>query len=320
MDVSVHLADLLGEPIARLERIGDNHAWSVFRAETGSARAVFVKARRTPDAHGKGVFAAEAAGLRWLADGHESLVAPVLAVDERMLVLPWLVQSSPTADAADRFGRELAALHAHTPGSYGAPWPGYIAELPLDNSSSTGEWGRWYAERRLAPYLATAAPVLGADGVRLIERVIDRIGDLAGPGEPPARIHGDLWSGNVLWTGDRAVLVDPAAHGGHRETDLAMLALFGVPFLDRILGSYRELVPPASGWRQRIPLHQLHPLLVHVVLFGGSYRGWPWPQRPLRWRSRSSENQLQKGQVAHRRCISYVHDAMRIYACVPKLC
>ena len=97
--------------------------------------------------------------------------------------------------------------------------------------------------------------------------------DLAGPAEPPSRIHGDCWSGNVLWSGGRGWLIDPAAHGGHRETDLAMLALFGAPFLDRILASYDEVAPLAAGWRARVPLHQLHPLLVHACLFGAGYAG-----------------------------------------------
>jgi fructosamine-3-kinase len=100
-----------------------------------------------------------------------------------------------------------------------------------------------------------------------------RIGDLAGPAEPPSRIHGDCWSGNVLWSGGRGWLIDPAAHGGHRETDLAMLALFGAPFLDRILAAYQEVAPLAAGWRARVPLHQLHPLLVHACLFGAGYAG-----------------------------------------------
>jgi fructosamine-3-kinase len=76
----------------------------------------------------------------------------------------------------------------------------------------------------------------------------------------------------VLWSGGRGWLIDPAAHGGHRETDLAMLALFGAPYLARIIACYEEVRPLAAGWRERVPLHQLHPLLVHVCLFGGSYR------------------------------------------------
>jgi len=105
--------------------------------------------------------------------------------------------------------------------------------------------------------------------VSLVESVIDRIGELAGPPEPPSRIHGDLWWGNVVWSGGRGWLIDPAAHGGHRETDLAMLDLFSAPELDEILLGYTETVPLAEGWPARVPLHQLHPLLVHVCLFGG---------------------------------------------------
>ena len=105
---------------------------------------------------------------------------------------------------------------------------------------------------------------------------------VAAPAEPPARLHGDLWSGNVLWAPDGAWLIDPAAHGGHRETDLAMLALFGCPHLDRVLAAYDEAAPLADGWRDRVPLHQLFPLLVHVVLFGRGYaaQAWPRPARP----------------------------------------
>jgi fructosamine-3-kinase len=140
-----------------------------------------------------------------------------------------------------------------------------------------GQWAGWYAERRLVPFLRRGARSLGRDGVGLVERVIEEIEDLAGPPEPPSRIHGDLWSGNVLWTArrgsaGRAMLIDPAAHGGHRETDLAMLALFGAPSLGRILAAYDEALALADGWRERVPLHQLHPLLVHVALFGAGYR------------------------------------------------
>ena len=106
-----------------------------------------------------------------------------------------------------------------------------------------------------------------ADAV-VVERACGRLPQLDGP---PARLHGDLWSGNVLWSADGAWLIDPAAHGGHRETDLAMLALFGCPHLDAVLGAYDEAAPLADGWRERVPLHQLFPLLVHAALFGGGY-------------------------------------------------
>jgi fructosamine-3-kinase len=134
-------------------------------------------------------------------------------------------------------------------------------------------WPQWYASRRLLPFLRRAADAgtLAKADIGLVESVIGRIGELAGPAEPPSRLHGDCWSGNVLWSGGRGWLVDPSAHGGHRETDLAMLALFGAPHLDRILAAYDEAVPLAAGWRSRVPLHQLYPLLVHVCLFGAGY-------------------------------------------------
>ncbi|MCM6772438.1 fructosamine kinase family protein [Nocardia sp. CDC159] len=273
-DPATRLHTLLGVPVVAVTDLGHSHAWTLRRARLADGRDIFVKAldpHRQPDA-GRAL-AAEAASLRWLGEGDtDGLIPEVLAADPDTLVLPWLPETAPAPPAAERFGRELAALHSRTPDAYGAPWPGFIAALPQDNSQSTGEWGSWYAEHRLAPMLRAAAPTLGEEGVHTIERVIFTIDNFAGPSEPPSRIHGDLWSGNIRWTPDGARLIDPAAHGGHRETDLAMLALFGAPHLDRILAAYQESAPLEAGWRQRVPLHQLYPLLVHVALFGGAYR------------------------------------------------
>jgi fructosamine-3-kinase len=114
--------------------------------------------------------------------------------------------------------------------------------------------------------------VLGAADVVVLDRLAETLAAGAlDTGEPPARLHGDLWSGNVVWTASGAVLIDPAAHGGHRETDLAMLALFGCPHLERVVEGYAAAAPLAEGWRERVALHQVHPLLLHAVLFGGSY-------------------------------------------------
>ena len=223
-----------------------------------------------------GPFEAEANGLRWLAEADAVPVPEVLAVTGTALVISMIPPGRATPSAAFGFGAGLARLHAAGAADFGAPWPGVIASLPLDNTpldSTPPDWPQWYASRRLLPYLRMAvdAGALGPEDARLVEAVTERIGSLAGPAEPPSRIHGDCWAGNVLWSGGEGWLIDPAAHGGHRETDLAMLALFGAPDLDRILAGYNDTVPLAAGWRDRIPLHQLHPLLVHACLFGASY-------------------------------------------------
>ncbi len=232
--------------------------------------SVFTKTR--PDAP-PGFFAAEAAGLAWLREAGGVRVPEVVEVRADAILVEWIPPGSPTAAAADEVGRALAATHAAGAGAFGGPAPGWIGVLPLDNTEADA-WPDWYTERRLLPYvrLAVDRGALTRDDRAAVEAVVARIGSLAGPPELPGRLHGDLWSGNVLWSaGGPAYVVDPAAHGGHRETDLAMLALFGTPFLDRILAAYDEVSPLADGWRDRVALHQLHPLLVHAATFGGGY-------------------------------------------------
>jgi len=263
-----------GAAVRQFRPIGGGHGARHFRALLADGRELFIKsAPATEPAAASAALTAEAEGLRWLAEADAAPVPEIIFSGRNMLALAWLHEASADSAAAERFGRDLARLHSAGASSFGAPWPGYIASLPLPNDRATS-WPSWYAQHRLLPYCRMGRDVgaLGPADVALIESVADRIGSLSGPPEPPSRIHGDCWTGNVLWSGGRGWLIDPAAHGGHRETDLAMLALFGAPHLDRIVAAYDEASPLSDGWQARIPLHQLHPLLVHVCLFGAGYR------------------------------------------------
>jgi len=273
--IATRVEQLLGRSVVATAAVPGGSICTATRVRLADGSSVLVKSRPQPPA---GFFAAEAAGLGWLAEATATGGVPVPAVEavtDDCLVLGWIEPGKPTVEAAERFGRELATTHAAGAPSFGHPgggatWIG-TAPLPQDPAES---WPEFYATRRVQPYLRVALDnnrLEPADGAA-VEQVLGRLPDLAGPAEQPARLHGDLWSGNVVWgASEHGHAVDPAAHGGHRETDLAMLALFGVPRLDRVLASYHETSPLADGWRDRVPLHQLHPLLVHAALFGGSY-------------------------------------------------
>jgi fructosamine-3-kinase len=259
-----------------------NQAWRVRMAD---GQIAFVKTR--PDA-GEGEYEREAAALRWLAQPGSLQVPRVLEVGPDYLALEWIEHGSLDQAGARELGSGLATLHAAGAPAFGDPGLGaaglgdagpgvaggqsVIGSLALPNDPAP-DWPTFYSERRLLPALSAALACGGisSGGARAVEAVCERIAELCGPPEPPARLHGDLWSGNVLAdAAGRPWLIDPTAYGGHREIDLAMLRLFGAPS-PSIFDAYEEASPLAEGWRERVPLYQLLPLLVHAALFGGSY-------------------------------------------------
>ncbi len=257
-----------------------NEAWRVTLAD---GREAFVKTR--PDA-APGEYAAEARGLQWLAEPGALRTPRVWEVAAEYLVLEWVPPGRLSAAGAEELGRGLALTHTAGAPAFGDPGVGAappgnpgagaarFGSLQLPNDPAP-DWPTFYSERRLRPLvrLARERGALSESGARAVEAVCERLPELAGPAEPPARLHGDLWAGNVMADAEgRPWLVDSSAYGGHREVDLAMLRLFGAPS-ERVFAAYAEAAPLAEGWEQRVELWQLLPLLVHAVLFGGSYIG-----------------------------------------------
>jgi len=236
--------------------------------------------------------AMEAAGLAWLAEAEDVGGTRIARArfDGSALHVARVAEAAATPARAEALGRSLAALHASGAGWHCCPPPGASAPFLVGSSRTllaaepAGEgWGEVWAATSVRPILERCVALgrLDADGGRVVGRAVDRMAEGASDapqpaGVPPvARIHGDLWSGNVLWSDvdTGAVLIDPHAQGGHAETDLAMLALFGLPRLEAVLAAYDEAAPLADGWQGRIPMQQLQPLLVHTLLFGGGYAG-----------------------------------------------
>lgn len=268
------LGAALGTPVEGLCPVAGGDVNDAFRADLADGRRVFVK---TGTAAPAGMYAAERKGLAWLAAARALPVPECLAVADgdagvRFLVLEWLEPGRRCGDFDERLGRGLAQLHRAGAPGFGLDHDNFIGPLPQANAPRP-TWAEFWGAQRLAPQLARAVAAGRIDAAlrRRLERRIERLDDDVGPAEPPARLHGDLWSGNVHSNeSGQPCLIDPAVYGGHREVDLAMLQLFGAPG-PRFFAAYEEVWPLADSWRRRVPLYQLYPLLVHVNLFGGSY-------------------------------------------------
>jgi protein-ribulosamine 3-kinase len=248
-----------------------NDAWAV---ELADGRALFIKSNAHAPAD---FFCVEARGLAFLREGLAAAqllrVPQVLAQTPGFLALELLEPGPPCADFDARLGRDLAVLHRSGAGlAFGLDHDNYVGSVPQSNATCV-DWPSFYRDRRLSPMLERAGRAISSALRRRFEALFEALPGLCAEPEPPARLHGDLWGGNLHRdAAGRPVLIDPAVYVGHREVDLAMMRLFG-GFSARTFAAYAEVWPLQDGWQRRVDLYQLYPLLVHVVLFGSSYLG-----------------------------------------------
>ena len=273
--VARRIEALLRSPVRRIDAVhgGDNSA--AHRVELDDGTVVFAKTHADPP---DGWFTTEATGLEWLRAANAVRVPAVLAVDDGVdevpahLVMEWIEEGRRRAGDEAALGRALADLHRAGAPAYGREDRRTTGSRRLPNDPCA-TWPEFYATRRLLPLadLAAQAGALAPIDIERLRRVAGRLDQFEGADEPPARLHGDLWGGNrIVDTRGESWLVDPAAHGGHREFDLATMRVFG-GFSEACFDAYAEAFPLAPGWRGRVELHQISTLVVHAIKFGGGY-------------------------------------------------
>jgi fructosamine-3-kinase len=273
----------LGTAVVSSSRAAGGDINEAFEARLADGRRVFVKTNAHADPR---MFACEAHGLDWLREADAIRIPAVLAHSPaaasfqngtvqngtQFLILERIASAPRASDFDEQLGRQLAVLHRFGAATFGFEEANFIGSLPQDNTPCK-TWPEFYVRRRLEPQVRAAIDAGHASPrwTREFERLFAGMAELTGPPEPPARLHGDLWGGNVLADehGEPCV-IDPAVYGGHREVDLAMLRLFGGAG-PRCYAAYHETWPLAPGHPDRVRLYQLYPLLVHVNLFGGGY-------------------------------------------------
>ena len=269
------LKEALGAEVRGRRRLSGGDINDAFELELESGERVFLK---TNDRAPPEMFPAEADGLAFLRATGALPTPEVLAVSDgrhgspAFLVLELLVSGARQRGFDERLGRGLAELHRFGRVGFGHTRDNFIGSLPQSNRAHP-RWAEFYWNERLAPQLA-ASVASGLATARMragFERLAEKLAELVGPDEPPARLHGDLWGGNLhVDAAGAPCLIDPAVYGGHREMDLAMMQLFG-GFGARVFEAYAEAYPLAPGHAERVALYQLYPLMVHVNLFGGGY-------------------------------------------------
>jgi fructosamine-3-kinase len=270
--LEAELGRRLGTSVKSARRLGGgdiNEAYSVMLQD---GEQIFVKTHPKPP---RGMYEAEAHGLRWLGEAGAIRIPSVISFsddDPAYLALEMVEPAERISGFDEELGRSLARLHRHGAPFFGLDRDNFIGRLHQRNTRSN-DWAAFYWSERLEPQIRLAVDRGHLDSTmqHQLESLESILPNRVASDEPPSRLHGDLWGGN-LHVDERGhpCLIDPAAYGGHREIDLAMMQLFG-GFGARVFDAYAEAWPLPDGAEDRVPVYQLYPLLVHVNLFGGTY-------------------------------------------------
>ncbi len=270
-DWQAALTQALGDSIIHQTSLSGGDFAESFQVQLSNERTVFVKTHKNPPKH---FFTTEAQGLTWLRQTNTVPIPDVLTVSDHppCLALEWIEEGPRQTSGEAALGRQLAALHQASFPTYGRPDNRTTGSLAVPNTPND-DWVSFYRDCRLMPLIdkAVMQSALSASTVRKLHTLCDRLHDVAPPESAPSLVHGDLWAGNrITDKRGQSWLIDPAAHGNHREFDLAMMRLFG-GYDSTCFAAYEEAYPLDAGWQERIPLMQLAPLIVHAIKFGGHY-------------------------------------------------
>lgn len=274
MNITESIQNVFQKEVIDLVPLSGGSISSAYKAVLSDSVNIFVKVDpQYPD-----MFIQEANGLRELAAAQSLRVPEVLFSDESLLLLEFF----PVSPLKNRkkffedFGRSFAVLHHHTAEQFGFHQDNYIGSTPQKNVPRSHSWRDFYWEHRLL-FQFQLAEQNGHSHEELrtlfslLEEKLEEI--IPDDGEPPALLHGDLWSGNYLCLEyDIPAIIDPAAYYGHREADLGMTLLFG-GFGDTFYSAYNEEYPLQEGWKFRMEIYKLYHLLNHLNLFGDGYYG-----------------------------------------------
>lgn len=270
--ITEHLRSLADTELRSIIPVSGGSIASAFQITTGDGGRLFVKTEpQYPD-----MFEKEARGLKELAAGSVVRIPEVIGVNDEILILEFLPSAEKRSSSFhSALGSAVARLHRCTAKEFGYTENNYIGATPQMNLSVSSSWKDFFVEFRLEYQVRLAERNRLDDReitslVHRVVRLIDRL--VPDDGEPPALLHGDLWSGNVLCLGDGTpALIDPAVYYGHREMELGMTRLFG-GFDERFYAAYNESYPLNDEWERRTDLYSLYHLFNHLNLFGRSYQ------------------------------------------------